>query len=88
MVYFRNDDQEYISWLERHPMGFVLNLATGGKHKAMLHTARCGHLYPVDVALSNTVTYPKACAGDRDELDRWGQEFGFAMAPCPDCRPR
>ena len=81
MVYVRNDDQEDVSCLERHPSGFVLNHASGGTSKAMLHAARCGHLYPVDVPWSNRVTRPTACSQDRDELDRWGQEHGFTMAP-------
>jgi len=88
MVYFRDDDEEYVSWVERHPAGYVLNLGTGGKRNAMLHTARCTkHMYPVNTALSNTHDYPKACSRYRDELERWGREAGYVVAACADCRP-
>ncbi len=87
MLYNRDDDEEYVSWLERHPTGFVLNMATGGKRKPMLHTARCGHLHPPDPSRVHTVAYPKACGGDRDELAQSGREIGFTVALCPDCRP-
>jgi len=85
MVYFQNEQEEYVSWLERYPVGFVLNLSTGGKHRAMMHTARCGHLYPPDERLSHTLTSPKACSADREELEGWGQEYGFTIVPCPSC---
>lgn len=85
MIYFRNDNEEYVSWIERHPEAFVLNMSTGGKNRARLHTSRCPHLYPIDPSLSHTGTYPKACSRDRDELTRWGMETGFTVAPCPDC---
>jgi hypothetical protein len=85
MLYFQNEQEEYLSWLERHPAGFVLNLGTGGKHQAMIHTTRCGHLYPGNPALSHTVAYPKSCSRDRDELERWGREAGYTVVPCPSC---
>lgn len=85
MIYFRNDDEEYISWLERHPEAVVLNTSTGRKQRAMLHTTRCSHLYPPDPALSHTGKYPKACSRDQDELECWGMETGFIVVPCPDC---
>ncbi|MCC6314447.1 MAG: hypothetical protein IT337_10585 [Thermomicrobiales bacterium] len=87
MIYFRNDTKEYISWLERHPNAYVLNVSTGGKHKAMLHTSRCGHLYQPDPMLAHTETNPKACSRHRDELERWGADASLAVSPCPDCKP-
>jgi len=85
MIYFRDEQEEYVSWLERYPTGFVLNLSTGGKHRAMIHTARCGHLYPPPPELSHTVTSPKACSRDRDELERWGRESDYTIVLCPSC---
>lgn len=87
MIYFRNDDDEYVSWVERHPDAFVLNVFTGGKQKAMLHTSRCSHLYKPDPQLTHTATYPKACSRNQDELKRWGAEAKLAVASCPDCKP-
>ena len=85
VIYFRNEEQEHISWLERHPHAFVLNVSTGGKLRAMLHTSRCGHLWEPDRSRSHTDTYPKACSRIRDELERWAAEAGLMVALCPDC---
>jgi hypothetical protein len=87
MVYFRNDNEEYISWIERHPEAYVLNVHTGGKQRAMLHRSRCSHLYEPDPTLAHTVTYPKACSRSRDELERWATEAGLTLTFCPDCQP-
>ncbi len=87
MIYIRNDHEEYISWLERHPNGFVLNVSTGGKQKAMLHTSRCWHFYPPDPTQERTVTVQKACSRSRDELERWAAETKLTVSICPDCKP-
>jgi len=87
MIYFHNDEEGYVSWLERQPGGFVLNLFTGGKQRAMLHTTRCSHLYPINTTRVHTATHPKACSPNREELERWGLDYHYAVAPCPDCLP-
>ena len=40
MIYVQNDDAAYVWWLEANATGFVANLRTGGKHRAMLHRGR------------------------------------------------
>ncbi len=85
VIYFRNDNEEYISWVERHPDGFVLNASTGGKQKAMLHTTRCWHLYPPDPTREHTVTVQKACSRSRDELERWAAEANLTVSLCATC---
>ena len=85
MHYFKNQEEEYVPWLEHHPAGIVLNLATGGKHRAMIHTTRCTHLYPPNPTKQHTVDYPKACGEDQEELERWSKGAGFTVALCPSC---
>ena len=85
MHYFKNQEEEYVTWLEHHPVGLVLNLATGGQHRAMIHTTRCMHLYPPDPTSHHTAVRPKACGEDREELERWGKGAGFTIHPCSSC---
>ena len=86
MIYFRNEEQEYVSWLERHPNALVLNVSRHGKNKAMLHMSRCGHLYEPGPNRTHTETYPKACSRERGELERWGAESGLSVTLCPTCK--
>ena len=44
MLYVQNDDAVYIWWLEANDAGFVANLHTGGKNRAVLHRTRCTHM--------------------------------------------
>jgi hypothetical protein len=87
MLYVLNDDAVYLWWLEANEAGFVANLRTGGKTRAMLHSARCSHLYPPEAGKVHTGTYPKACSRDREEAERWVRENGFEVVTCPDCKP-
>ncbi len=85
MIYFRNDNEEYMSWLERHPNGFVLNVSTGGKQEAKLHTSRCWHLYPPIPTREHTVTAQKVCSRSRDELERWAAAANLTVSFCLTC---
>lgn len=85
MIYVKNDEATYRWWLEAHPDGYVANLGTGGKNRAMLHTARCFHLYPPSEGLIHTVTLAKACSSDSEEVQQWARANGFDVVPCPDC---
>lgn len=87
MLYVRNDEAAYVWWLEANDSGFVANLGTGGKNRAMLHRTRCFHLYPPDPGKVHTVQPEKACSRDRDDLERWVRDNRFEMVPCPDCKP-
>jgi hypothetical protein len=86
VIYVKNDEETYRWCLEMHPDGFVANLGTGGKNRAMLHTARCSHLYPPEERKIHTVTYAKACSSDSEEVQQWAQGSGFDVVPCPDCK--
>ena len=87
MLYVQNDEAVYVWWLDANEAGFVANLHTGAKYRAMLHRARCTHLYPPEPSRVHTGSYPKACSHDRDEVERWVRETGFDVVPCPDCKP-
>jgi hypothetical protein len=54
MLYVQNDDPVYVWWLEANDPGFVANLRTGGRTRAMLPRTRCSHLYPPDAGKSHT----------------------------------
>jgi hypothetical protein len=87
VLYVQNDEDVYVWWLDRNDPGFVANLHTGRKNRAMLHRTRCWHLYPPEPNRVHTVTNPKACSRNRDEVERWLSENGFETDACPDCRP-
>jgi hypothetical protein len=87
MLYVQNDEAVYIWWLEANDAGFVANLRTGGKHRAMLHRARCFHLYPPEPNRVHTADCPKACSRDRDEVEGWVRESGFEVVDCSSCKP-
>jgi len=82
MRHFRNEDEEYIAWLDHYPAGFVLNL--GRKPQPMMHTAQCVHL-SLSGGISPTAA-PKACSMDREKLERWGREAGLTVIPCSTCK--
>lgn len=87
MLYIQNDDAVYVWWLEANESGIIANLRTGNKSRAMLHRARCSHLYPPEPGKIHTGTCPKACSHDRNEVEGWVRENGFEVVPCPDCKP-
>ena len=87
MLYVQNDEAVYVWWLEANEAGFIANLRTGGKNRAMLHRARCSHLYPPVPDRVHTETKPKVCSCDRDEVEQWVRENGFEIVDCPDCKP-
>lgn len=88
MIYFHDDpdnNEHYLTWLDHHPNGFVLNVSAGRKQRAMLHTGRCGHLYPPTPTLEHTKK-PKACSEHRDELEGWAADKELRVSLCPDCK--
>jgi len=83
---FRNDEPGYVSWLERHERGFVLNLwPVGSSQVPMLHSARCMHIYYPEVTYTHTVKRPKACSEDRVTLERWAHKQGYSFKLCSSC---
>ena len=84
VLHFKEDDEPYLAWLETHPNGYVLNIDTKGPREDMLHTARCGHLYPPTPGFRHTV-YAKACSEDADALKRWASQRGHRVNLCSNC---
>lgn len=85
MVYFENEDELYIAWIENHPDGHIVNAGTSGKGKSIIHTGRCAHIYPPDPERDNTGPYPKACSTRRAELERWARKMDHQLTVCPNC---
>jgi hypothetical protein len=87
MLYVQNDDAVYVWWLEASESGFIANLGSGGKSRAVLHRGRCMHLYPPEPSKVHTGDYPKACSLNRDEVEGWVHDNGFEVVPCTACKP-
>jgi hypothetical protein len=87
MQEFRRDDADYLSWLEHHPNGYVVNIHTRGKNHSVIHSARCGHLYPPEEHKTHTVSYGKACSENKPELVRWATANGHTLDECTTCNP-
>ena len=83
MQHFHDDDGGYKQWIEDHVAGYVLNLRPGAR-SPMLHSARCGHLYPPTYGRLTRV--PKLCDDDRQVLESWAWKAGHTLAPCASCK--
>ena len=87
---FDGDDAGYVSWLNRHPDGFVLNrvarLASG---PPTLHRAGCPVVHgPRGRAQTAATRPPKVCGQSTGDLEAWSRtHHGAAPAPCGRCRP-
>lgn len=87
MIYVKNDEDAYARWLDANASGFVVNMHTLGKNKSMLHRTRCIHLYPPATSKEHTVTFPKACSNDLQEVREWVLASGSDIEPCTSCKP-
>lgn len=85
MIYFRNEDAEYIRWIASNDTGFVANLGTGRKDCARIHTPSCKHIDNAGEDQTHTILRPKACSHDRDELVSWVKKQGYFVASCGSC---
>ncbi len=73
MVIFINDEQEYVSWLERHPRGFVVNCHKSPSPKyLMLHCADCGMINS-ERGNHTTHQYIKLCSIQKKQLETWAR---------------
>lgn len=89
MIIFINDEGEYISWLKKHPTGFVVNSDKKPSPAGylMLHRANCGH---INSKRGNHTThkYIKICSRDKMELKDWAQtEIGGKLLVDGNCKP-
>src|SRR5687768_255975 len=93
---FANDDQGYLSCLERHPGGFVLNIRSlRDPSYVVLHRATCPTIRDKErkrePGAFTARGYRKVCAESLEELRLWaravGREDGSFSKLCRICAP-
>lgn len=87
---FVDDDQGYLTWLDQHSQGYVVNAErTPRPSYLVLHEAQCKSISKLyGTAQYWTRHYIKICADDRTELERWAkQTVGGELQPCGRCKP-
>lgn len=88
MVTFNNDDEAYLQWVDKHPLGYVINAPkqhTG--YPNMLHRASCASVTTRQRTNYTTTDYMKLCSLDRQELVTWGESSPHGLALCKHCKP-
>ena len=89
-------DRDYLDWVARHPLGFVVNTRRRVDPRYMvLHTATCRSICSPAVGLpAGAFTqrgYRKVCAGSIDDLRSWteahGRSDGSFSSHCSLCSP-
>jgi len=86
---FVDDDQSYLSWLEEHPDGYVLNAERRPTRSfIVLHRTSCAALAGPAPPEGRTSTMLKVCATTTAEIDAWCRDQVSAFATrCRRCRP-
>jgi len=90
MELFVDDDAGYVSWLARHPRGYVLNLFPHvSSWHLVLHRASCRTVNrDLGAGRRWTDQFGKACSDDPVEVAGWARrEEGKSIHPCGACRP-
>jgi hypothetical protein len=89
VMHFRDDDDAYLRWVERHSNGFVVNCyRTPSPSYLMLHRATCRSINTPARTNYTTKVYMKVCALGRQDLERWASvEIGGHLTDCGMCRP-
>ncbi|HTZ14452.1 MAG TPA: hypothetical protein VMC78_12685 [Mycobacterium sp.] len=88
MHVFRGNDAGYVSWLEAHPAGFVINIHKSyNLGSARFHDASCYTLHNQRGTLTDP--YIKVCADQLVELEAWEiTALRGAIQPCGSCQAR
>lgn len=87
---FRDDDEGYLTWIARHPGGYVINILRGlNPGTARIHRAGCRTITGTPPRGGPwTGSYIKVCANQLDDLDRWAAQYADrAIARCGICEP-
>lgn len=86
MQHFQDDDEGYLTWLNSHQDGYVLNVnRTPEPDNLVLHRASCYHLAKTPAnGVQWTTHYTKYC-GDRDTLEDQAVALGGDAWPCQHC---
>jgi hypothetical protein len=88
---FCDDDDGYLTWLDNHPGGCVVNIARSyNAAGARLHHASCRTISgEIPRGRAWTGPYVKVCAEYPAELERWAanKPVGNPIKPCGTCQP-
>ena len=74
---FRNDDERYVDWIDKHPGGYVINTARNPKASYLkLHMADCRLVSELQSGATTWTAGPyiKICAETRREVENWAVE--------------
>ena len=86
---YRDDDEGYRAWMQRHPGGYVINIQRShNPTDAHLHNADCRTLTDqLDRDVSLTGPYVKICGETLTEVEEWAaKSVGESIQPCGTCR--
>lgn len=87
---FRDDDAGYLSWLDTHPNGYVINIPRShNATEARVHHADCRTISGQNPCGSAwTGPYVKVCAEHLAELEQWViAQVGQPIPRCGTCQP-
>ena len=90
MRIFEDDDAGYLTWIDGHQHGFVVNSTRKPDPRYLyLHRASCGTIRgkPARAKRWTTGLCIKACSEPRADLDQWARRVaGGELHPCGLCR--
>ena len=86
---YRDDDDGYRDWLNKHPGGYVINIQRSHSPiDTYLHDAGCSSLIAqINRDVSLTGPYVKVCGETLIEVQQWAtNNVNGAVPPCGICR--
>lgn len=86
---FIDNDEGYLSWLDSHPTGYVLNTTrVPTANYLMLHKATCGYVVGTPSrGVRWTTDFCKACSHDVSALQEWATlNADGSLKPCGRCK--
>ena len=87
MAYIPQSDHEFSAWLERNPLGFVVNTDEPPCGYNRLHKACCPSLRSGSRKNFAGGSYRKTCSKDMRELPQMAPQLGGPLPACGMCRP-
>lgn len=91
MDHFEDDDDGYLTWLQAHPRGYVVNSSRPPSPAYLiLHMAACHTINGTPAnGKSWTRDYGKYCSAERGEIVAWATAtVGGHLRSCGLCSPR
>ncbi|MBT3368241.1 MAG: hypothetical protein HN416_13895 [Nitrospina sp.] len=85
-IIFQNNEKGYISWINKHKSGFVLNIGKDNNPEyRVLHSASCGSIIAYHEGKEDDMHtgrgYIKICAKTLKEINEWVKNYGGATKP-------